>query len=143
MGKTVPSFRLALEEEIERWKSFRQALGSQEDREAFDEMMDMCRNNASESGNACNPVIFQPMVMSIALAQEKRIMELEYGLNEVFWQRSSLQTGPSEGENLVRFCVTCNAEVLAVWSSTVQNAASMCASTAEWNRSGTITMCRS
>ena len=46
MGKTVPSFRMALEFEFERWKGFRKALTSEEDREAFEELMDMCRNNA-------------------------------------------------------------------------------------------------
>jgi len=29
------------------------------DREAFDELMDMCRNYTSESGNATNPIIFE------------------------------------------------------------------------------------
>jgi hypothetical protein len=34
----------------------------------FDMLMDMCRNNAMASGNACNPIIFEPMVISILLA---------------------------------------------------------------------------
>ena len=59
MGKTVPSYRMALEMEIESWKGFRKALNSEEEREAFDELMDMCRNNAMASGNACNPIIFE------------------------------------------------------------------------------------
>ena len=67
MGKTVPSYRMALEFEIEGWKSFRKALQSEEEREAFDTLMDMCRSNAMASGAACNPVIFEPMVMSILL----------------------------------------------------------------------------
>jgi len=77
MGKTVPSYRMALEFEIERWKPFRKALQSEEEREAFDWLMDMCRNNAMASGAACNPVIFEPMVMSILLAQRKLLQELE------------------------------------------------------------------
>jgi hypothetical protein len=88
MGKTVPTYRMALEFEIERWRGFRKALNSEEDREAFDELMDMCRNNAMASGNACNPVIFEPMVMSILLAQRKKMQELEYKLNEVLWQQA-------------------------------------------------------
>ena len=58
MGKTVPAYRMALEFEIERWKGFKKALNSEEDREAFDELMDMCRSNAMASGAACNPIIF-------------------------------------------------------------------------------------
>ena len=58
ISKTVLSYRMALEFEIERWKGFKKALNSEEDREAFDELMDMCRSNAMASGAACNPVIF-------------------------------------------------------------------------------------
>ena len=55
MGKTVPSYRMALEFEIHRWKRFWNALPSEEARVAFDELMDMCRDNGMASGNACNP----------------------------------------------------------------------------------------
>jgi hypothetical protein len=51
------------------------------DREAYDEVMDMCRNYASESSNATNPIIFEPMVMSIILGQQKLILALEKKLN--------------------------------------------------------------
>jgi hypothetical protein len=91
MGKTVPTYRIALEMGIETWKGFRKALNSEEDREAFDELMDVCRNNATASGNACNPIIFEPMVISIFLAQQKKIRELEYKLNEVLWQQACPQ----------------------------------------------------
>jgi hypothetical protein len=83
VGKTVPSYRIALEWEIDRWKGFRKALDNEEDQTAFEELMDMCRNNAMASSNACNPVIFEPMTMSILLAQHKKLMKLEYRLNEV------------------------------------------------------------
>jgi hypothetical protein len=86
MGKTVPTYRIALEWEIERWKGFRKALDNEEDRAAFEELMDMCRNNAMASSSACNPVIFEPMTMSILLAQHKKLLKLEYKLNEVIWQ---------------------------------------------------------
>jgi hypothetical protein len=46
MGKTVESFRIALEGEINRWNGFARAL-RKPDREAFDELMDMCRSYAS------------------------------------------------------------------------------------------------
>ncbi len=81
MGKTVPTYRMALEFEIAQWKGFRKALRTEEERQAFDELMDMCRNNAMASGNACNPVIFEPMVMSILLFHQKRLRDLEKKLN--------------------------------------------------------------
>ena len=80
MGKTVPSFRMALEFEINRWRGFRKALTSDEDREAFDELMDLCRNNAMAAGNACNPIIFEPMVISILMGQQKKLRKLEHNL---------------------------------------------------------------
>jgi len=43
----------------------------------FDELMDMCRSYGSESSNATNPVVFEPMVMTILLAQQKRILTLK------------------------------------------------------------------
>ena len=80
MGKTVPSFRMALEFEIDVWRGFRKALPSDEDREAFDELMDMCRINAMAAGNACNPIIFEPMVISILVGQQKKLRKLEHNL---------------------------------------------------------------
>jgi hypothetical protein len=68
LGKTVESYRMVLESEIIRWNDFDRAL-RKDDREAFEEMMDMCRGYASEAGNATNPILFEPMVMSVLLAQ--------------------------------------------------------------------------
>ncbi len=79
MGKTVESYRMALEGEISRWSGFVRAL-RKDDREAFEDMMDMCRGYASEAGNATNPILFEPMVMSILLAQQMRIRQLEEDL---------------------------------------------------------------
>jgi hypothetical protein len=76
MGKTVESYRMALEGEISRWNGFVRAL-RKDDREAFEEMMDMCRGFASEAGNATNPILFEPMVMSVLLGQQKRIRAIE------------------------------------------------------------------
>jgi len=80
MGKPVPSFRMALEFEIDRWKSFRKALQSEEEKEAFDELMDMCRINAMAAGNACNPIIFEPMAMFILVGHQKKFRKLEHNL---------------------------------------------------------------
>src|SRR5450759_3355855 len=86
MGKTVPSFRMALEFEIARWRSFRKALTIDGDREAFDELMDMCRSYASESSNATKPIVFEPMTMSMVLFHQKRINELEKKLSAIHKQ---------------------------------------------------------
>ena len=80
MGKTVPSYRMALEAEIQRWKGFARALRVEEC-QAFEALMDACRSHASASSNATNPVIFEPMVMSILLHQQIRISKLEKELD--------------------------------------------------------------
>jgi hypothetical protein len=97
MGKTVESFRIALEGEINRWSGFARAL-RKPDREAFDELMDMCRTYASESGNATNPVVFEPMVVSILLGQQKRLLKLEQELKvfEKTQQASSMDQANKE-----------------------------------------------
>jgi hypothetical protein len=76
VGKTVESYRMALEEEISRWNGFARAL-HKDDKEAFEELMDMCRSFASAGGNATNPILFEPFAMSIILGQQKRILALE------------------------------------------------------------------
>ncbi len=76
MGKTVPSYRMALEDEIRRWSGFAKALRV-EDREAFEALMDACRSYASAGSNATQPILFEPMVMSILLFQQKKLNRLE------------------------------------------------------------------
>ena len=71
MGKTVPSYRMTIEFEISRWKSFRNALANDEEKLAFDQVMDMCRGLASAGSAACSPIIFEPMAMSILVNSAK------------------------------------------------------------------------
>jgi len=57
------------------------AYDLKDDLEAFEELMDSCRSNTMAVGNATNPIIFEPMIMSILLSQQKRIRDLEKKLN--------------------------------------------------------------
>jgi len=70
LGKTVPSYRVALDHEIQRWNGFAKVL-RQNDREVFEQLMDICKNYASAASNATRPVLFEAMVMSILLDQKK------------------------------------------------------------------------
>ena len=88
MGKTVESYRIALEGEISRWNGFVRAL-RKDDREAFEEMMDMCRGVASEACNVTNPILFEPMVISILLSLQIRINKLEYKLQDTIGQKTA------------------------------------------------------
>lgn len=82
MGRTVPSYRQALENEIERWRSFRKAL-RRKDAEAFDRMMNACRLFASAGSMATRPILLEAMFMSILLHQEKTLMEIEERLDKL------------------------------------------------------------
>jgi len=82
MGRTVVSYRQALEGEISMWDGFRKAL-RMHDAEAFDRMMNACRLHASAASMATRPVLFEAMVMSILLEQEKSIMELAERLDRI------------------------------------------------------------
>jgi len=82
MGRTVPSYRQALKNEIERWKGFRKGLRAT-DAEAFDRMMNACRMFASAGSMATRPVLLEAMVMSILLHQEKMLMEIKERLDKL------------------------------------------------------------
>src|SRR3990170_2233965 len=82
MSKTVESYRIALEQEISRWSGFARAL-RKDDREAFEKLMDAFRSHASECSNAAQPIVFEPMVVSIILAQHDRMKLLEKELNAI------------------------------------------------------------
>ena len=76
MGKTVESYRMDLDHEVQRWSGFARAL-RKEDRVVFDQLMDTCRNFASAGSNATRPVLFEAMVMSVLLHQQKSLNKLE------------------------------------------------------------------
>ena len=82
MGKTVESYRIALEDEIGRWRGFEKALRT-EDHEAFEALMDACRNYASAGSNATQPILFEPMILSILVSQQKKIARLEKKLDAI------------------------------------------------------------
>jgi hypothetical protein len=76
MGRTVPTFRAALEDVIKRWDGYRRAL-RKEEREAFDRMMDACRLHSSASGHATRPEPLEAMFMSILLEHQRKLEALE------------------------------------------------------------------
>jgi hypothetical protein len=82
MGKTVESYRMALEDEIRRWNGFAKALRSV-DKEAFEELMDASRSFASAGSNATQPILFEPMIMSMLLSQQIRLQRLQKELDAI------------------------------------------------------------
>ncbi len=96
MGRTVPTFREALEKEINKiagreekeigkWKEFRKALRKKK-RKNFDKLLEDCKKYISAGSQAKRPDPFRTMIMSILLEQEKEIQSLKKrieGIQEV------------------------------------------------------------
>jgi|ERR671910_638928 hypothetical protein len=72
MGRTIPSFRIALAMEQEDWKPFRNAL-DKSDRKKFDDMWDIPRLYTSACSYAVQPVKLYPILMSILLHHFKEL----------------------------------------------------------------------
>ncbi len=70
-----------VEEEVQSWKGFADAL-RMKDREAFMEMMNMCRRYGVEIEAAERPVTSEAMFMTILLVQHKMIKWLQHQLSE-------------------------------------------------------------
>jgi hypothetical protein len=81
MGRTVPSYRMMIEELIEELSTFKRALHG-EDKIAFDNIMIMARKHASSG--TITPTL-DPMfslLLSIAIEQQKEIEMLIRNRNE-------------------------------------------------------------
>ncbi|MFX1587315.1 MAG: hypothetical protein ACFFC1_04090 [Promethearchaeota archaeon] len=82
MGRTVPSFRPALEHEIESWKDFKRALRPEEQR-IFDKLMNHARIHADAGSLAGRPILSEILFISFTLEQEKKIERLERRITEL------------------------------------------------------------
>ena len=76
MGRTVPSFRPALEHEIESWKAFKRALRPEEKR-LFNKLMNYARIHADAGSMSARPMLSEVLFISFAVEQEKKIEMLE------------------------------------------------------------------
>jgi hypothetical protein len=72
MGRTIPSFRIALAMEKEEWKPFRNAL-DKSDRKKFDEMWNIPRWYISACSNSVQYVRLHPILLSILLYNFKEL----------------------------------------------------------------------
>ena len=72
MGRTVPSFRMLLEEMIAELSVFRRALHG-EDKDAFDDIMNKARTHASSCTVAPTLDPMDAVFLSILIEQQKEI----------------------------------------------------------------------
>ncbi len=76
MGRTVLSYRQALNREIASWKEYRRGL-SPAKREIFDDMMNIARHHADASSLAARPLVSESVFMSILTGMMEKIKKLE------------------------------------------------------------------
>jgi hypothetical protein len=75
MGRTVPTFTMVLQQEMESWGKFRRAL-RKEDQDAFDELFRAARLQLAGCAYAARPIPFESIAMAMLLAQQRMIGEL-------------------------------------------------------------------
>jgi hypothetical protein len=76
MGRTVPTFTMVVQQEMESWSKFRRGL-RKEDQDAFDDLFRAARLQLASSAYAARPIPFESVAMSMLLAQQRMIRELE------------------------------------------------------------------
>jgi len=76
MGRTIPSWRMVVEAEIEKLKRFQEFL-RQEDKVLFEDMLNQCKLLASAASVMASPIKQVPMIISMLFAHHKKLVELE------------------------------------------------------------------
>jgi hypothetical protein len=76
VGRTIPSWRLVVNDEIERIGRFKSFLRI-EDKEIFDDLLRQCKHYAPYASTMASVVKEVPLMFSMLFGQHKMIWELE------------------------------------------------------------------
>ena len=76
MGRTVPTFTMVIQTEMETWSKFRRGL-RKDDQEALDELFRAARLQLASSAYAARPIPFESIVMSMLIMQQRMIKKLQ------------------------------------------------------------------
>jgi hypothetical protein len=90
MGRTVPTFRRLIEEAAAHWSKFRRVL-RREDQQHFNRLFRIVRSYTYAATYQCHDNPMEAILLSIALDQEKRIVQ--YGLRLEAIERALRQAG--------------------------------------------------
>jgi len=82
VGRTILSWRMIVETEVERLKKFRDSLRL-EDKLIFDDLLRQCKLYASAASSLASPVTEVPLIMSILFAHHKTLTEIEKRLDDL------------------------------------------------------------
>ena len=80
MGRTVPTYRIALERMAQQWGDFRRAL-RKGDREAFESLIRSARMHASAATYAVSLDPTESAFLSMLLEHEKELMRLRKAMD--------------------------------------------------------------
>lgn len=75
MGRTIPSFRIAVVLEEKKWKEFKKYLRNKNEKKLFTHIFSIANYYNSASSNAVNPIRIYPIMMSIVLHHYKTLKE--------------------------------------------------------------------
>ena len=75
MGRTIPSYRIASQMEIWKWRPFRKLLDKL-DRKVFDEMLSISRLYNVAGTMACRPVLIHVILTSIIFEHYKQLTKI-------------------------------------------------------------------
>jgi len=83
MGRTIPSYRAAIEQEISHtWKKFARML-RREEKSFFEDLVNTVRSYASEAGAAAFPSVVEGMFLSALFAHTKELKELRSTMERI------------------------------------------------------------
>ena len=82
MGRTVPTFTMVLQQEIDSWSKFRRGL-RKDDQDALDELFRAAHMQLAGSAYAARAIPFESVAMSMLLAQQRMIKELKEELGKL------------------------------------------------------------
>ncbi|MHA1611345.1 MAG: hypothetical protein ACTSYU_04760 [Promethearchaeota archaeon] len=88
MGRTLLPFRPALEIEISSWQEYRRGLRPK-DRTVFDQIMNFARYHADAGSLAAKPILFEIILLSIVIEQQKDLSQLKDQMNQLRKQISN------------------------------------------------------
>ena len=82
MGRTVPTFTMVIQQEMESWGKFRRGL-RKDDQDALDELFRAARMQLAGSAYAARPIPFESIAMAMLLAQHRQIRRLEQSAEQL------------------------------------------------------------
>ena len=97
MGRTIPSWRIVVDRELEWMRNFGVFL-REEDRIIFEDMMLQCKLYASYASTLCSPIKEVPLLISMIYGQHKMLWEHEKILTRLKFLEANKTNTPNPSE---------------------------------------------